>query len=182
MATVLVAAVLTGCAGEPVELPRLSSVPEFTLVSQVGEPFDSAVELTGKVWVANFIFTTCVGPCPRMSSRMRRIQARVEDLPDVRLVSFTVDPETDTPEALAEYASKFQAKEGVWHFLTGETETLHQLNRHAFLLGDVDGSLTHSTRFVLVDRQGGVRGYYMSADSEDMERLVDHIHMLAKET
>ncbi|MCP5117733.1 MAG: SCO family protein, partial [bacterium] len=135
---ILLAVLVAGCAQKPIELETLSTVPAFTLTSQTGESFDSVVELNGKVWVANFIFTTCVGPCPRMSSRMRRIQARVEDLPNVRLVSFTVDPETDTPEALAEYAGKFHAQPGRWFFLTGETETLHQLNRHAFLLGDVD--------------------------------------------
>ena len=85
----------------------------------------------------------------------------------------------DTPEVLAEYAKRYQAEEGRWYFLTGPMEKLHELNREAFLLGDVKGNLDHSTRFVLVDRNGAVRGYYVSADDESMEKLGNDVRLLA---
>jgi protein SCO1/2 len=173
------AAVLAACGWKSPELPSYNAIPAFTLTSQTGVEFDSRKELSGKVWVANFIFTSCQGPCPIMSSRMQRIQEQVKDLPGVRLVSFTVDPDRDTPEVLAEYGKRFQADPERWHFLTGPRETLHTLSREAFLLGDVDASMEHSTRFVLVDQQGVVRGYYSSNEPQDLKKLVADIRTLA---
>jgi protein SCO1/2 len=115
-----------------------------------------------------------------MSARMRRLQNDLADLPDVRFVSFTVDPDNDTPEVLTEYAKRFQARAGRWYFLTGPMEDLNRLCRETFLLGDVKGKLDHSTRFVLVDRHGVVRGYYVSADNEDMRKLDADIRSLAR--
>mgnify|MGYP002377724512 CR=1 FL=1 len=91
---------------------------------------------------------------------------------DVRLVSFTVDPENDTPTALAEYAKRYQATQGRWFFLTGSKATLHQLKREAFMLGNVDGSTDHSTRFVLIDRQGRVRRYYDTTEPDAVSNVI----------
>jgi protein SCO1/2 len=173
--------VLAGCgavAPEP-ELERFSTIGDFTLTSQSGEPFVSSAELAGKVWIADFIFTTCTGPCPRMSAWMARIQEDLADIGNLRLVSFTVDPENDTPEVLAEYAERYQAEPGRWFLLTGAQEALHELKRDRFLLGDVDLSLNHSTRFALVDAEGVVRGYYRSAETEQMEKLMADTRRLA---
>jgi protein SCO1/2 len=170
---------LTACAHKQ-PLPVLGEVPEFQLVSQSGQPFDRK-SLDGKLWVADFFFTTCTGPCPRMSAQMRAVQNRVADLPDVRLVSFSVDPVHDTPAALAEYARRFQAQPGRWFFLTGEPARLHHLGRDAFKLNDVDGSLVHSTRFVLMDRHSRIRGYYRSTDDDFLKRLVEDIRQLHSE-
>ena len=179
----LVAAVLVlaGCAAtapEP-ELERLSTIGDFMLTSQSGEPFVSSAELAGNIWIADFIFTTCTGPCPRMSAWMARIQEDLADIPNLRLVSFTVDPENDTPEVLAEYATRYRAEPGRWFLLTGPMEKLHDLKRNHFLLGDVDLSLNHSTRFALVDAEGFVRGYYLSAETEQMEKLMADARRLA---
>jgi protein SCO1/2 len=155
-------------------------VPDFQLLSQTGEPFDRKT-LDGKIWVADFIFTNCTGPCPRMSSHLRRVQTQTAELGDVRLVSFSVDPERDTPAALAEYAKRFRAVPGRWFFLTGDRSTLDALDRRTFMLGNVDGSLQHSTRLVLVDRQGRIRGYYATSEDDPTARLLVDIRQLQRE-
>ena len=149
-----------------------NTVPPFTLTAHTGEEFHSDRILKGKVWIADFIFTTCTGPCPRMTSQMKRVQAELKDQPEVVLVSFTVDPENDTPPTLAEYAKRHDAESGRWYFLTGAKETLHKLNREVFMLGNVDGNLDHSTRFILVDRAGRVRKYYQTDESGFLPDLV----------
>jgi cytochrome oxidase Cu insertion factor (SCO1/SenC/PrrC family) len=154
-------------------------VPEFTLVDQSNREFRSAERLAGKVWVANFIFTTCAGPCPRMSSQMRDLRDAAKEL-DIRLVSFTIDPVRDTPLALASYGKRYGADPDQWYFLTGAQSDLHKLSRHAFLLGDIDGRLEHSTRFVLVDQKSRIRGYYDSSDPDRMAALVSDVRALVK--
>jgi protein SCO1/2 len=169
---------LAGCTRrEP--LPVYGAIQPFTLTSHTGAAFDSR-ELEGKVWVADFIFTNCNGPCPRMSAQMRQIQDRLGARPDLRFVSFTVDPRRDTPEVLSAYARRHGAREG-WLFLTGPVEKLHDLCRNQFKLGNVDGALDHSTRFVLVDRQGRIRGYYRSFDDDLVERVTLDAGRLARE-
>src|SRR5580704_16173869 len=99
--SVLAVAGLTGCTARA-GLPSYAVVPDFTLTDQSNQPFLSANALREKVWVADFIFTNCAGPCPRMSAQMRQVGAALHDLKDVRLVSFTVDPTRDTPSVLSE--------------------------------------------------------------------------------
>lgn len=169
----------SGCRSRPAP-PVLGTVPEFRLTAETGAPFSSQ-SLAGKVWVADFIFTTCQGPCPRMSSQMRQIQNATTTLADVRLVSFTVDPERDTPEVLAAYGKRYQANPARWTFLTGPKETLHWLSRDAFKLGDVSGELEHSTRFVLVDRKGRIRGYYRTWEKDAIPNLLADIRAVLKE-
>jgi protein SCO1/2 len=178
-----VAAALAALAGCSRTQPgtNYGEVPHFVLTAENGAPFDSRT-LAGKVWVADFMFTSCLGPCPRMASRMHWVQKQIADVADVRLVSFTIDPEHDTPPVLAQYAQRFRAEPGRWRFLTGPAATLQDLNRNAFKLGDLDGSMMHSTRFVLVDRRGRIRGYYRTEDGESLEPLVAGIRRLARES
>jgi len=112
-----------------------------------------------------------------MSSQMHQVQMALENR-GIQLVSFTVDPEHDTPEVLAEYGKKFKATPGVWHFLTGARADLHHLSMDVFKLGPVDGSLEHSTRFVLVDRSGQIRGYYLTSEPDAIPRLIEHARSL----
>ena len=153
----LLAAVLflAGCA-RPKPLPVLGQVPDFELTAQDGSTFHSQ-DLGGKIWVADFIYTTCPGPCPLITRKMREIQSV---RPEVRLLSFTVDPEHDTPPALAAYAASVHARPN-WYFLTGKRDTLQMLSREAFKLADL--GLIHSTRLVLVDGKAQIRGYYTEA-------------------
>jgi len=171
---------LFGCAQKNPPLPVYGQVPPFELTSETGQPFDSK-SLAGKVWVADLIYTTCPGPCPRMSSLMREVQQASSALPDVRLISFTVDPEHDTPEVLARYAARYQAQPERWRFLTGSREALNHLAFDAFKLNSVDGSLNHSTRFVLLDRQSRIRGYY-GTDEDPVRRLLIDIRRVLGET
>ncbi len=161
------------------------TVPEFRLTNQNGEPFGSA-ELKGKIWIANFIFTSCPGPCPLISSRMAEMQRPLEKS-DVHLVSFTVDPETDTAEVLRDYADRLHARQGRWDFLTGAKDRIYELSRDGFKLGVADGSEEstlpiHSTRAVLVDRRGGIRGYYdVTAPDGVTKLLADTSHLLREQ-
>lgn len=161
----IAAALLAGCAREK-PLPVYGEVPEFQLTDQKGAKFDR-VSMNGHVWIADFIFTNCESSCPRMSSKMHAIQGATDA--GVKLVSFTVDPERDTPQALAEYGKKYAADESRWSFLTGAPEVLDMLDRDAFKLGNL--SMDHSTRFVLIDKAGRVRGYYGLFDSDPVAKL-----------
>jgi len=171
-------ALLTGCAARA-DLPKLADVPHFALTDQTGAEFDSA-KLANHVWVADFIFTNCPGPCPRMSSQMRQVQTALA-VNDVRLVSFTIDPARDTPEALSAYALRYTARPGIWYFLTGPVESLRHLDRDVFHLGDIDGTLQHSTRFVLMDRKSRVRGYYLTSEPDAIDRLISDAKSLLRE-
>jgi cytochrome oxidase Cu insertion factor (SCO1/SenC/PrrC family) len=108
------------------------TVPAFQLTNQDGQPFGTE-QLNGKIWIVDFIFSTCPGPCPMISSRMADLQKPLEKT-DVRLVSVTVDPEKDTPEVLRGYADKLEAQPGRWDFLTGPKATIYDLSRSGFKL------------------------------------------------
>jgi protein SCO1/2 len=177
---VLVAALATAGCAVRAALPTYNTVPDFSLTDQTGASFAGDAALRGHVWVADFMFTNCPGPCPRMSSQMHQVQAALAST-DVRLVSFTIDPARDTPAVLADYAAHFSAKPGVWYFLTGPVETLRHLDRDVFQLGDIDGSLDHSTRFVLVDRKARVRGFYLTSEPDAIDRLIADARGLVKD-
>ena len=168
--------VLGGCM-KPKPLQVMGELPSFQLVSSDGQPFDSK-SLLGHIWVADFIYTTCDGPCPMMSAHMRRVQDQTApEMPDVRLVSITVDPDHDTPAALATYSHHFKCDPSRWFFLTGTKEKLTDVGL-AFKLQTVDGSLTHSTRFVLVDRHMKIRGYYTIGEDNFQPQLMHDIRQL----
>jgi len=166
---------ILGVACQPAkQLPVFGQVPDFQLTTQAGKPL-AGKELLGRIWVADFIYTTCTGPCPMMSSKMRRVQAAQ---PDLLLLSFSVDPEHDTPQAMAAYATRFHAQQN-WYFLTGARETLQMLSRDTFKLSDL--GMTHSTRFVLVDQKGRIRGYYGTTDEDPVRTLLADVRRLQKE-
>src|ERR1700751_3792335 len=151
------------------------SVPSFQLINQDGQPFGSP-QLTGKIWIADFVYTTCPGPCPMISSRMSELQKPLEKT-DVHLVSFSVDPAKDTPAVLRSYAERLRAEPGRWDFLTGPQSTIYNLSRNGFKLAVSDGSdargiPVHSTRMILVDRHGAIRGYYDAAEPDAVTKLV----------
>ncbi len=170
--------VLTGCSSDS-GLPDLGTVPAFQLTDQNGRTFDSSKELNSHIWVADFMFTNCPGPCPRMSSLMKQVQTFLTGT-QVKLVSFTVDPERDTPQTLFDYSRHYDARPGTWYFLTGPKDTLHSLSRSGFKLNVTD-DLQHDTHFVLVDKQGHIRGYYQSLDAHAVDQLVGDAKSLLKE-
>src|SRR5256885_7073683 len=113
------------------------TVPAFQLTNQNGQPFGSA-QLAGRIWIADFIYTTCPGPCPMISSRMSELQKPLKKT-DVHLVSFSVDPEKDTPAVLLSYAEKLQAEPGRWDFLTGTKSAVFKLSHDGFKLAISNG-------------------------------------------
>ena len=159
-------------------------VPAFQLTNQNGQAFGSG-QLAGKIWIADFIYTTCPGPCPMISSRMSELQKPLENS-DVHLVSFSVDPEKDTPAVLRDYGAKLQAQPGRWDFLTGPKSAIYKLSHDGFKLAVSDGSAEqglpiHSTRMVLVDRRGQIRGYYDAVEANAITNLVADANHLLRE-
>jgi protein SCO1 len=148
------------------------NAPAFKLVNQSGAAFGSE-QLRGRVWIADFFYTTCTGLCPMMSARMESLQAQLP--PGVLLVSFSVDPAHDTPAVLADYAEKFHARSGQWFFLTGEPKVEQQVvSGMKMFAGPASGDqpLQHDFRFVLVDDQLRVRGVYDSTSTDSMSKLI----------
>jgi protein SCO1/2 len=135
-------------------------VPDFHLVNQSNQPV-TLRDLKGRISIVDFIFTRCTGPCPLMSTRMRTLQEALANA-DVRLVSITVDPENDTASVLSDYAKQYQADPAKWMFLTGDKEAVYDLATRGFLLAAAGqfGSVTHSTKLALVDRNGMIRQYF----------------------
>ena len=174
------------------QLEHFRTVPPFTLTERSGKPFDSAAALKGKLWLANFFFTACPGPCLKMNGRMQELQeSLLRDHADVRLVSFSIAPEMDTPEVLRKYAQKFHALPDRWSFLTGDHDTIYSLARNAFMLPSIDqqgkdhpddqGDFIHSEKIALVDRQGVVRKYFDSTNPEVLQQVLTAIGDLLRE-
>jgi protein SCO1/2 len=170
----------------------LGGLPAFTLTDQRGQPFGSR-ELAGKVWVADFIFTSCQGVCPLLSERMAEVGKRARHLgPDFHLVSISVDPERDTPARLAEYGARYGANPIAWSFLTGPEQAIQATVVDGFKVGagkervpgaGTDGGagfweIFHGENLVLVDRQLRIRGYF-PATAEGIDKLMDAVGRVA---
>lgn len=165
----------------PEPLRVLFDAPAFTLTDQDGKPFGSE-QLRGKIWVADFIFTHCPGACPVMTMKMSGLQRAVPER-DVHFVSFTVDPERDTPPVLKEYAARFEADPARWHFLTGESPALFDvaagMKLTAAPAGKFGPDIVHAEKFLLIDGAGRVRGAYDSTDEQDLKKLAADAAVLA---
>lgn len=118
-------------------LPIYGAVPDFQLVDQYDRPVRKT-DFEGKVWVASLIFTSCSDECPLITTEMARLQSELTHLPDLRLVSISVDPERDVPAVLSQYADRFNADPRFWLFLTGDKRVIYRLARDGFRLGIVD--------------------------------------------
>lgn len=161
----------------------LGQVGEFTLLGHDGKPFGSK-NLEGRIWIADFIFSRCTGPCPVLTGRMKQLDRTIADR-EVRLVTFSVDPTHDTPAVLRAYAKKRGLDLGRWTFVTGTLPGLKALLRDRMKLplgppgwnGD-DYVIPHTEKFVLVDRTGGIRGYYDTADGSELGRLARDLSRL----
>ena len=180
IAVVLVIALVRPSARK--SLPVLGVVPEFSLVERSGKAI-TAADLKGKPWIADFVFTRCGNVCPILSARFARLQGAVQ------LVSFSVDPDHDTPAVLQEYAGRFHADSGGWLFLTGDRVAMDQLITKGFDLSvaqrpEIVGAnpndlVTHSDRFVLVDADLKIRGYYRGTDDDAIEQILRDVAALS---
>ena len=169
---------------------KLGVLPEFHLMDQGAQAFDHTT-FQGKVWVANFIFTRCGSTCPMQTKALVDIQANLRSsatLAEVRLVSFTVDPEYDTPPVLAEYGKSFGADPARWKFVTGTREALWTLSKEGFKLDVGEDAKTvampiyHSARMVLVDGHGQIRGYFDGLDEQGLQDLQAAMKVVLEET
>lgn len=170
-------------------LPRLHKyweLPEFELTTHTGAAF-SKKEMLDKVWVVDFFYTSCPGPCPALTSRLSGIHQNFSKEPKVGFLSISGDPQKDSPEVLSVYAKRFKADER-WVFLTGQKDRIYSLANEGFKMslkempGEQD-SVSHSTRLVLVDKEGWVRGFYEGVGEESPEatkRLETDIRELSK--
>jgi protein SCO1 len=145
-----------------------------------GQPFQSSA-LAGKVWIADFIYTNCPAECPLMSSKMHSVEKQLAGQQDVRLISISVDPARDTPAVLNAFAHRYGAPNEQWTFLTSTPETIHQIAYLTFHVGDVIGKIEHSTKFVLVDKRGHIRGYYSSFNAEGISALLKDVQAVRKD-
>lgn len=154
-------------------------VPQFELVDQDGEPFNLEA-MRGKVWVAGFIFTSCPSVCPKISRSMLELQQKFETFDvDAHLISFSVDPETDTPDVLKRYGTTLGADLSRWSFVTGDRAAMEELVVGGFKLAMDEPKpleetsmydIAHSTKLVLIDAEGGIRGFY-STDELGLDEI-----------
>ena len=174
-------ATVSGCKRQPEALPKLGQVAAFSLLNQ-SSGIVSADTLRGKVWIAAFFFTHCPTICPRITRRMRALQvAAAKKAAALQFVSFSVDPENDTPPVLLAYARRFDADAANWSFVTGDLDVVKRTVVDGFKLaldGKPDpaaenGGIIHGSHLVLVDRTLSIRGYYRTDDDEDMARILE---------
>jgi len=171
------------------ELPVLANLPQFRLVDQDNRPF-SRDDMLGKVWVADFVFTSCADACPRLQNKMKRIQDRLlppEQGGSIALLSISVDPERDTPEKLRDYAQAFGARKAMWVYLTGPQKEVERTVVQGFHTAmaklPVPGrdphleafDIMHGERCVLVDAKGRIRGFY---DADDADAILRDARLL----
>ncbi len=163
------------------QLPTFGKVSEFSFLDQNKQPFSNS-NLEGQIWIANFMFTRCQGMCPLLTGQMAVLSEKLKDQ-NIKFVSFSVDPEHDTSEVLSQYATAHHIPKGKWFFVTTEkNQNMWDFVSRSFMLGTGEATaedlaqgaepVMHSSRFVLVDAKGFIRGYYDSQDPQKMDELV----------
>lgn len=165
-------------------------VGSFSFKNQEGRLITES-EVLNRVYVVEYFFTTCKSICPVMNKQMQRVHKAFSDEEDFRILSFTVDPEVDTVERMRVYAEEHGVVDDEhWHFLTGKKEELYSLARKSFFvlkpaeaqnLGDAGSDFIHTNNFVLVDREGRLRGYYDGTSEEEVGKLIKDIKILLEE-
>lgn len=174
----------------PEPLQDFGVVPTFSLTSQRGDTFGSG-DLQGKVWIANFMFTSCPSSCPRLTRHMARVQARLRNERErLRLVSFSVDPTVDTPERLRTYGAQYGVDPGMWSMLTGPNGAVQDISVRGFNLAlqapeyqgarPANYNILHGEHIMLIDRRMHIRGYYR-ADAQGLEQIARAARRLIRE-
>jgi len=161
------------------QIPDLGLSPEMNLVERSGSAFGKS-NMLGKISVVNFFFTSCKGPCPRMNGRVAEMYHKFSTSDKVQFVSISVDPARDSLTILKQYAENFGVNDNRWLFLRGEIDEVQRINELGFKLGGELPSL-HSTKLILVDPAGKIRGYYDSNDDESLRLLTTHVKELLRD-
>lgn len=172
-------------AASPAGLPALDPVPDFRLTDDQSKPVAKA-DLLGHPYIMNFVFTRCSTSCPMVMKELRQMRQHLAKLPSVRTVTVTVDPDHDQPPQLQAYKKMQGNADASWIFLTGEKKEIIRLMQGVRLLPPGEnvklGMESHSTRLVLVDAKGQVRGYFAYDNASDRERLVAALGQLSTST
>jgi protein SCO1/2 len=166
-------------------IPVYFAVPDWTLTNQEGMSFSSS-QLKGQVYIANFIFSRCPSVCPKMLKDSEKLQQDLLSLTNVKMLTFTVDPEQDTPPVLKKLSLQYNAKADFWFFLTdSDPVKLFSLYKEGFKVNVSEAQpskdlfdIAHSEKMVLVDQRGQIRGYY---SYNKLNELIDDIKILAKD-
>lgn len=163
------------------------TVPDFSMIDQDGKPV-SWENFEGNIVVADFFFTSCPTICPIMTKQMSRLQWMLDDpaFKHIKFISYTVDPETDTPERMKKYGEKHHADFTRWTFATGDKKEIYTLGLEGYMLSaqeddSAPGGYLHSGHFVLVDKDRHIRGFYDGTSSKEVDDLATDIRMLIKE-
>ncbi len=160
------------------------SIPEFDLTNQDGKKI-TRKDVTGKIYVADFFFTSCTSICPKMTSQLKRVASTIKKFNDVIIVSHTVDPKIDSVETLHEYAASNGIDTKKWWFLTGDESFIHEHGGLGYMLNvaidsTAQGGFLHSEKFILVDKKLHIRGIYDGTETNDVNRLINDITILRK--
>ena len=156
------------------------TIAQFSFVNQVGDTISNA-DVSGKVYVADFFFTTCPTICPVMKKEMLRVHEKFKDNPNFKILSHSIDPTHDTQEVLKDYADKLGITDAsTWNFLTGEQEKIFEMGQTSYLTTAMadqmePGGFLHSGAFLLIDQQGRIRGVYDGTKSDQVDRLINDI-------
>lgn len=161
------------------------TIPDFELTNQKGETI-SLEDLDDQIHVAKFIFTRCPQECPVMTNNMRRVQRMHDDIEDLTFLSFSIDPDHDTPDVLYDFAEQYDVDHNNWHFLTGDQDKIHNLAKDGYFMTVKEGDrqatdYMHSEHFVLIDKDRRIRGIYDGMDEEEVMTLKDEIIVLLHE-
>jgi protein SCO1/2 len=160
-------------------------VPSFSFINQDGKKITEA-SFSGKIYIANFFFTTCKTICPKMQSQMNRILLKYKTNPDILLISHTVDPDHDSVKVLKDYATANHIDANRWSLVTGPKKEIYDLARHGYFITAIDGDggaddFIHDDKFVLIDKEKHIRGYYDGTSPKEVNRLLDEIKVLLGE-
>lgn len=166
------------------EVTEAHTIPPFQLTDHLGKVITQE-QLKGTIYVADFFFTRCGSICPNMSMQLTRVQEEFLAIDDVKLVSFTVDPENDTVEVLNAYAKEYGAVYDKWRFATGTKEDIYLLAQKGFYISAMEDTMNpvefiHSEKLILVDKNGWIRGYFNGTDSKEVDKLITEIKVLRR--
>jgi protein SCO1 len=163
---------------------KYHTISDFSFTNQNGKTITQK-DYEGKIYVADFFFTTCGSICPKMTTNLVDVQKAIQNNPKVMLLSHTVFPETDSVPALKAYAEKYGVIDAKWNLVTGDKKDIYTMARKSYLavkLGRPDQlyDMVHTENFVLVDQKRRVRGFYDGTKKEDVERLIEDINWLSE--
>ncbi len=157
-----------------------TKIPPFSLINQYGNRFTEK-DVDGKVFVADFFFTSCDAICPMMSTQLSRVQEAMGNEEGYRILSYSLDPENDSVPVLRSFARKFGARDSIWYLMTGDKKAIYKLGQEGFMqsvLKDSNNVINHTPRFVLVDENRMIRGFYNGLDTAEVDMLINDMSYL----